>query len=207
MQPRDGIQGLAFNLSDLFTALAAMCSCCEAGEKEKWRLSVHAVGIPPTLEPLKDSGLYLEPLQDCWHYQEVTWFDLYLINLPLLLLSLSLSPPYVPTFLCQNCLSTISHHPFPSTPRGVNAKAPVSLSPRRKVHNQQPLKQQLSEGSLERAPSHFPHLPDEAGEVFVKSEGRKFLLTAEGNSGENRPARFAPSGDATRPILGALNIL
>lgn len=30
------------------------------------------VAIPPTLESIKDSGLYLEPLQDCWHYREVT---------------------------------------------------------------------------------------------------------------------------------------
>lgn len=42
---------------------------------------MHAVGIPPTLESVKDFGLYLELLQDYWHYQEVTWFDLYLINL------------------------------------------------------------------------------------------------------------------------------
>lgn len=56
---------------------------------------MHVVGIPPTLESIKDSGLYLELLQDCWHYQEVTWFDLYLINLSLIPSSplfLSLSP-------------------------------------------------------------------------------------------------------------------
>ncbi len=35
-------------------------------------LVMHVVGIPPTLESIKDSGLYLELLQDCWHYQELT---------------------------------------------------------------------------------------------------------------------------------------
>lgn len=58
---------------------------------------MHVVGIPPTLESIKDSGLYLELLRDCWHYQEVTWFDLYLINLSLFLplsrYSLHADPP------------------------------------------------------------------------------------------------------------------
>lgn len=77
---------------------------CREGKEEK--IVMHVVGIPPTLESIKDSGLYLEPLQDCWHYQEVSWFDLYLINL---FLSLSRSPSlsiaYMPTLLCHTHFS------------------------------------------------------------------------------------------------------
>lgn len=79
------------------------CLCSENPEMEKKGSVKHVVGIPPTLQSWKDSDLYLELLQDCWHYQDVTWFDLYLINLPLSP-SVSLFLLYTPTFLCLNCL-------------------------------------------------------------------------------------------------------
>lgn len=76
---------------EAYLRLIYLCREAEEEEERRWFV-MHVVGIPPTLESIKDSGLYLELLQDYWHYQEVTWFDLYLINLSLSL-SLTPSPP------------------------------------------------------------------------------------------------------------------
>lgn len=136
-------------------------------------------GYPSNTEVLKDSGLYLEMLEDCWHYQEVAWFDLYLINLPL---SLFLSCADLP--LSKNVShSTVFHHPPCHT---VWKPKLLSVTLYWKVHNQQALEHWLSEKkSLKRACSDFPHLSNEAMDAFVKTEYRECLLTMKKKAEQN----------------------